>query len=150
MVAAVCAYHVNWIRERHAFLAKNATHLAENEHKIGSIVDTTNGLRRPKNPVIAARDAQHAKSHCNLLWLFGEQRVEEVNLLMLLPRGQPDAIGEAVAALQAPSKSAESDRLLDGDLHRAHELFPEADVFVFVWQRKSPEVDPAEAADAAP
>jgi hypothetical protein len=63
MVAIVVAYHVNWIRQRHAFL--DQPHVSSVSSKS---LSTTTNRRGNANSVDAPRG----------LWLFGERGVESV------------------------------------------------------------------------
>jgi hypothetical protein len=124
---------VNWIRQRHAFLAKNESHLVENEDVINRNMLSTNLARDPPVP-IAPRDRRHPKNSFNLLWLFGERRVDYFYLLMQLPNGDGESVKDVIGAIQGHGASAEATRFLETDALPAQELFAEADVYVLVWR----------------
>jgi hypothetical protein len=84
-IAILCAYHVNWIHQRHAFLADHAVDALHfdmftdmNAHWLsqpwvsekppGEGYSWTGTLRKPKHTF-------------NLLWLFGEQSHDYVKLV---------------------------------------------------------------------
>ena len=112
-VAAVgifCAYHVNWIRQRHDFLARNAPPTLQN-----------NGFGYGTVEQTYSRKTQ--KSSFNFLWLFGEPRKYFVLIAHRVDQ-KPQTFQTYDLLRMLPKEKCEL----------AERLFPEADFeFQIAW-----------------
>src|SRR5262249_39971634 len=129
LVAAIgifCAYHVNWIRQRHAFLEKYAANAREND----LLADKTQSGRNDVAMFISGAGIivrKTPKRTFNLLWLFGEPRCQQVRLVYRLDLSNPTNF-PASDDFNWALKHVPPD---ESDL--AERLFPEADIAYVIY-----------------
>ena len=111
-MAIFCAYHVNWIRQRHEVFAEISAQRIAIENRHGP---------HEGGPVCFDRRT----SSFNLLWLFGEQRHERLTLALEEPLSVFNRSGQNI--VQAIIN------LHKQELERAKNLFPEAGIFFEVY-----------------
>ena len=139
-IAIVCAYHVNWIHQRHAFLAHNSlvtsqfppTHAMGNnwpsDFRAGWTIDQPDQLAASR--IIPRKTSKHT---FNFLWLFGERRREQVSVVYR-SASMPER-----ASLGAPSFGEDwaLQNIPAEEIDAAERLFPEADIrYVVFWVEK--------------
>lgn len=114
VVGAICAYHVNWIRQRHALLAKYAALKSFCE-------DATWRFARPatQRSSFLAVGRQTPKGSAGGLWLFGEPTHGTVMVVIHTDR--------------LPSSSSEMEQCSSDDRALAEELFPEAQIELMAY-----------------
>jgi hypothetical protein len=111
VVAVVLAYHLNWIQQRHAFLANQLSVIRSlPEMRYESRPWVTPGARAP-----------------GFLSMFGEDGLSQVVLLIR----ESDARERAFKPENLPYVVPDADR----EFHHAQVLFPEAEVVAFAWDR---------------
>jgi hypothetical protein len=146
LVAAVgifCAYQVNWIRQRHAFLAKHVADARQFDAITGhpasdashvAIVDPHSELESGHPRELDKLDGLHygkfprktSKSTFNLLWLFGEPRHEQVQLVYQVDPLMP--------GIFSPSEAWAHTAIPRTEIDLAERLFPEADIGYVVYK----------------
>jgi hypothetical protein len=142
------AYQLNWIRQRHAFLAQHALDAEDFDEIYSQMVpDLMDAFNRGGSP-IAWRDelwggTKHGaciaslgtfprktpKPTSDLLWLFGEPRYEQVKLLVLsdsVPAKNSSGMWSGVDAWALKNIPTEETDL-------AERLFPEAEIRYIVF-----------------
>jgi hypothetical protein len=99
-----CAYHVNWIRQRHQYWEQHSSFVVLDliEEDYQTFVGAKQAMGFSKSYTVFKR----AKRSFNFLWLFGEQRHDSLVLIFQI------------------SEERSSD-----DIHHAQDLFPEADIY---------------------
>jgi hypothetical protein len=102
LVGAFVAYHVDWIRQRHALLEETQRRFA-------------NRYAPAKDLDFPAWIKCEACDPPGLLWLFGEKGAWSLNLR---------------AAFDYDADARECNRIIESELSRAKRLFPEAHVVV--------------------
>jgi hypothetical protein len=73
VLAIFIAYHVNWIRQRHAFLAFQDARWGDDE------------LSRLNKPVFLQQRSNSAPKASGLLWVFGESGCAVLNVWVSIP-----------------------------------------------------------------
>ena len=106
-VAAIgifCAYHVNWIRQRHQYWGQHSDFLVLDliDEDYQTFVRAQQAIRFSKPYTVF----KGAKSSFNCLWLFGEQHATSLVLIFQI------------------SEERSSD-----EIRHAQDLFPEADIY---------------------
>src|SRR5262249_23461026 len=85
-IAIFCAYHVNWIRQRHEFLARNAARTAEHdelrENPYSPKLQKIAGSREHVGPL----HRKTPRRAFSFLWLFGEPRHDTITLTYQVDR----------------------------------------------------------------
>ena len=126
VVGIFCAYHVNWIRQRHEFLKKNHNlncHFVRwNGKDYGLYEGALPGISPVYEGTISRRTPKLA---FNLLWMFGEARYEQVGLLYYCDHEDRLVFGTGNGENRIP-------RDLFDD---AEKLFPEANVGYVVYDK---------------
>ncbi len=107
LLAVFLAYHVNWIRERRALIAKHK----ELSEWYGQ-------------PMQIAAVSVIPRDGPGLLWMFGERKI--IQLSLIGPYEPTGAEGTWTASPGPPKHP---------DYQRARRLFPEADILVYGLQR---------------
>ena len=124
-VAAVgifCAYHVNWIRQRHEFLERHAAVNAPHDLRL---ISSTNRIRY----AIGTYNRMSEKSQFNFLWLFGEPRRNVITLAHKVDEEPTGFLGNAQLVEMLPKEEREF----------AERLFPEADFQIrILWDYEIP------------
>src|SRR5262245_34776179 len=116
IIGAFCAYHVHWIRARHALLAEHETRdkgIEDEERRAGGQNHDTINYNHRAAP----------KQAFNLLWLFGEPKRDYVILVFRIEPAAPDPVHPA--SLGERLSWNESSIPLD-EVKLAESLFPEA------------------------
>jgi hypothetical protein len=106
VVCAFCAYHVNWIQKRHALLQKYAADKGvyyEHKHTFGW------GAIFPRK----------SQKTWNLLWLFGEQSYDRIDVMIPSDHIPPNDNDHEVYSAKERQQAAN--------------LFPEADLDVHMY-----------------
>jgi hypothetical protein len=117
VIAVFAAYQANWIRQRHTFLEKYAA--------VPTEFHTPKGMRFFVYQGSIPRTT--SKHTFNLLWLFGESRRDQIQLVFCRDyRTKPDFLfgGQDKWALEG---------IPTDEIELAERLFPEADIGYYVY-----------------
>ena len=117
------AYQLNWIRQRHEFLARNTARnaLVPASPKLFSTyqIHHVNGIYSRKT----------AKSLSNFLWLFSEPHHDSIVLAVQIDEQPRGFLGNKQLQAMLPKEECEL----------AERLFPEADFYIrLIWSDDSP------------
>jgi len=118
---AWAGYQLNWIRQRHEFLARHAA-LSE-EYDVRPPVPKVPSSH-PFHSVFGTYNRKAKKSRSNFLWLFGEPRQDSMTLVVEVDQEPPGFLSNETLQRMLPEEEFEL----------AERLFPEADLrFQIVW-----------------
>jgi hypothetical protein len=141
LVAVFCGYHINWIRQRHALIARNQARMQamDSNHDDGSYYSGHQVSWFVSPPGRGGLE----KHNWNCLWMFGEPDVgpilggNKIRILQLTFELKPNQqIEEMQKELNSTDFNSKIDALMqsyhDDEIDEALRLFPEAGISVTV------------------
>jgi hypothetical protein len=151
-IAAFCAYQVNWIQQRHVFLAQHALDAQHFDEAYSQYVpDPTKPRVRPQDrkswheePWAGIKHGEYfsyigtfprktPKRTFNFLWLFGEQRCDQVKLMY-----RSDSMPTKFLGMRWGGESWALKSIPPQETDMAERLFPEADIRYIVYGQEGP------------
>jgi hypothetical protein len=136
LVALFCGYHMNWIRQRHRFLAENDANLSSHAKDIMDLQVrssvSSHGHSGPPSRIPINRNRGVPKSNLNLLWLFGEKPVPRITLYFQVTKRADVPHQRIIDTLLGNDSCPVVEEFYDTTIIPVEKLFPESDIVVLV------------------